>query len=356
MSCQPPGEARGEADEGAHPLACGVPLGDLLGRARPRLRDRGEILAVIPHWDGDLGAHRECCLGARGRREPALEVPESEHARVDAHEHGAGGGDELEHAGRSFAHCVRELHRSDGVAVHAQRVDAHAHRRAVERRHLTVGDDALGPVGDLRRVGDDRSRQPSRGERAVGEVGAVREGFAHESHASARAGRLDGGERRAEHGQRERRGGLRDDVGDDRVDGHARVEGAVRLDVGDARADALDNADQGPHLVQEFRAQLLGRHLHVPPPEPDAIAVRRMRADRHPVSEGRTARREQAQRIPGVETAGEVRARHERQHRRVVAHRPGTEGFAEVAVEVDVRHPPSLRLRGRRVTGRSAAT
>jgi hypothetical protein len=91
---------------------------------------------------------------------------------------------------------------------------------------------------------------------------------------------------------------------------------------------------QRADLIGDVVGQLGLRAVDEPPAEAREVAVADVRADGDPGRDRGARRAGDPRRIACVETAGDVRARDVCEHRRVVAHRPRTERFADVAVEV----------------------
>ncbi len=120
---------------------------------------------------------------------------------------------------------------------------------------------------------------------------------------------------------------------------HVRHPGAGRP------REHLQRADLVGHLVR----QLARGHVHGAPPEAGQVAVGDLRADPYAPLGGQFADPAHDGRIPGVETAGHVGARHDGEQGLVVGERPAPEALAEVCVEVD-------RRRGRCDHGRHAVS
>jgi hypothetical protein len=132
--------------------------------------------------------------------------------------------------------------------------------------------------------------------------------------------------------------GARDRVGEvGAARGHV-VERAVRLHVRERRPLGAGHAADRRHLVQYHVVDLVAAHVHVAAPEAHEVRQPGMRADRDPVAHRLPDGVRHRRRVARVEAAGDVRRRHVRQHRRVVAHAPGAEALAHVAVEVHARH------------------
>ena len=73
------------------------------------------------------------------------------------------------------------------------------------------------------------------------------------------------------------------------------------------------------------------------------IRIGRMRADAHVMRYSQLDATRHDQRIAGMETAGEVGLIDQRHGQRIVAHAPGAEALAHVAVEKNAVHEGSLK-------------
>ena len=60
-----------------------------------------------------------------------------------------------------------------------------------------------------------------------------------------------------------------------------------------------------------------------------------MRADLHPACQREADHAVHDRRIAGVKAAGDVGGRHQRQHRRVIAHAPGAVALRKIGVQID---------------------
>ena len=405
MSVDQVGEAGREPAEGDPPLGCGVQRDDIGARAPEQARDLIQVVAVVADRD-----RRRCAMPRRrGRavRPPSAHAEATERGSrsgIDDHADRARGRDELDHALRTGAierreqadHLVERVQLDeDAVVAERQHPPAAAHRANASIRmpaavsadrtaraiptapgvspcthsestctSITVPSAAAtrpsthelhGTGGDGLVAGEQIAGLSTRDERAVGEVAPVDESLVHEGEAAfacpagdRRTGETEQREGGVEVGDGAGHGIRLRVVGDDPV-----VERAVRLDVGDAGSRDPGDAVERRQLVEHVGVQLARRNIHRPSPEAREIAIGDVRADRDAVAGGRRAGREHDGCVARVEAAGDVGARHDAEHRVVVAHAPRPERLPEVAVEVDraihVPHCP-----GRIVAGHSA--
>ena len=112
------------------------------------------------------------------------------------------------------------------------------------------------------------------------------------------------------------------------------VQRAVRLDVSDGRARHATEAVEGADLVDDIVGQLPRRHVDEPATEPGQVAVGDLGPDDDSVLDRTRARPAQGGGVTGVEAAGHVGRRDEREHGVVVAQHPPPERLAQVGVEV----------------------
>ena len=115
------------------------------------------------------------------------------------------------------------------------------------------------------------------------------------------------------------------------------------LHIGDPGSGHLGEGVERAQLIQHGVAQLFGCHVEVPPTEAGEVRERHLRADRHVVVHCESARLAQDRRVSGVETAGDVGAGDDAQHRSVVAERPHPVRLPQVAVDVDGHHVRIVR-------------
>ena len=103
--------------------------------------------------------------------------------------------------------------------------------------------------------------------------------------------------------------------------------------------ETLERSD----LVDDVGGKIGGRDVHVASPEAREVRIGDMRTDRDAALGGGLHGAQDADRIAGVEPAGDIGARDDLEHRRVIAHAPCAVALAEVAVEIDRvhAHPPS---------------
>ena len=119
------------------------------------------------------------------------------------------------------------------------------------------------------------------------------------------------------------------------VDRGGGVEGAVRLDVGDPGAGHPAHRLERAELVEHVGGEVGRVHVDAAAAEAGEVAVADLRADDDPALGGRGDGAPDGRRVAGVEAARDVGARHDVEHRLVVAEHPGAERLAEVGVEVD---------------------
>ena len=190
-----------------------------------------------------------------------------------------------------------------------------------------------------------RAGLAARHERAVGAVAAIEERLAHEGQPGGAAARVDLAAE-SEHRQRppERVGeaprpppataaacAASDDDGV--------VQRAVRLDVADVGAR---HRRAHASCAATSAVSSAGVEVQRTAPEVRGIGVRRMRADRDPEPRRPVDGVAHGRGIPRVPAAGDARARDDREHRLVVGGRHAGDGLAEVGVEVDRGHAPTV--------------
>ncbi|MCY1377163.1 hypothetical protein D9M69_647180 [compost metagenome] len=107
------------------------------------------------------------------------------------------------------------------------------------------------------------------------------------------------------------------------------------LDVGHPAALSRGHGLQCTHLVEDGGFQFLGRQLHGAAAETLQVGEGRVRTQAHAVGQREAHGLAHHDRVARMKTAGDVGAANHLQQRRVVAHAPGAEAFAEVGVEVD---------------------
>src|SRR5690606_27902323 len=78
--------------------------------------------------------------------------------------------------------------------------------------------------------------------------------------------------------------------------------------------------------------------VHVAAAEAHEVAISHMRADADAARRRLFHHLADARRVARVKAAGDVGAGDDAEHGNIVAHRPGAEAFAQVTVEVDLRH------------------
>ncbi|MCY1446860.1 hypothetical protein D9M71_634500 [compost metagenome] len=109
----------------------------------------------------------------------------------------------------------------------------------------------------------------------------------------------------------------------------------MRLDVGDLGAGRAAERIQRAELIQHHGLHLVRRTAHVPAAEAGEVGIGRMRADADAMLHRQAHGALHDQRIAGMEAAGQVGLVDQRHGVDIVAHLPGAEAFAHVAVEED---------------------
>src|SRR5699024_5701589 len=122
-------------------------------------------------------------------------------------------------------------------------------------------------------------------------------------------------------------------VVDDRV-----VQRAVRFDVADPAAAGAGQTVERTDLIDHVRGQLGRGDVDEPATETGQVVIADLGADRHVPVHGRPDRTEQGRRVAGVESAGDVGAGDQFEHRVVVTEPPGAVALAQIAVDVDLCH------------------
>ena len=115
------------------------------------------------------------------------------------------------------------------------------------------------------------------------------------------------------------------------------------LDVAQPRPRGVGQRLQCADLVDDVSGEFVRVDLDTAPAEARQIEVTDLRTDPDSPPHGGGAGTGQADGIAGVETAGQVRAADDIEHRLVVAERPHAEALGQVGVEVDGGHQVSLR-------------
>ena len=220
----------------------------------------------------------------------------------------------------------------------ADRFGLQAHGAAVDG-----GDDAFDrqpqhAFGDFVRVVQHGAGFATRHQRALRRVGAVGKSFGNHAHTH-----LVGPPQERRSGERDQaQGGIDLAHGSQHVarltlvvrDGV--VKRAVRLDVAHLRAGCRGQPLQRADLVDDVGDQVGAVDVLVAAAEAGEIRIRHVGADRNAPRRRQTQRAQDAGRVSRVEAAGHVGAAHDVEHRGVVAHPPGAQALAEVAVEVDI--------------------
>jgi len=102
--------------------------------------------------------------------------------------------------------------------------------------------------------------------------------------------------------------------------------------------DALQSAD----LIHDIGDEIFGGDIDESPAEPGQVAIADLRSDAHTTPLGGPADPQQAGGISRVETARDVGAGDDLQHRVVITEAPDAEALAQVGIEIDTGHPASL--------------
>jgi hypothetical protein len=114
------------------------------------------------------------------------------------------------------------------------------------------------------------------------------------------------------------------------------------FDVAHRRAAGVRDRLQRADLIDDVGEQILGRHVDEASAESGQVAVAHLCSDAHPGLGGRSAHPHQAGRIAGVETTGHVGAGDDSEHGVVIAEPPDAEALAQVGVDVNTGHVPTL--------------
>ena len=109
----------------------------------------------------------------------------------------------------------------------------------------------------------------------------------------------------------------------------------MRLHVRQGNALGPGDRRERTDLVEHEILDLARRGVEIAPAEPDEIGEAGMRADGNPGVARQPNRRPHHRRIPGMKATGHVCRRHAAHDLGVVAEAVRTEGFADVAIEID---------------------
>ncbi len=96
------------------------------------------------------------------------------------------------------------------------------------------------------------------------------------------------------------------------------------------------NSLQGTDLGSDHTADLIVGHRDDSPTETFAIGVARVGANADTIASSNRECAKHGLGVARVAAAGDIRTRHHGQHRLVVAHRPGSETFAQVGVQINL--------------------
>lgn len=217
-------------------------------------------------------------------------------------------------------------------------------RAAVNRLNPVIRRQRQRASSDFRRIDDQRTRRFPRYQAPVRKIGAVREhlGGHYNSETFGHAHGVRSG-RSQENQVPESSHGLTDGLRALVVDCHSVVQGTVGFDVSDSDARSSGQAVQGPDLVQDFVAQLGCRDTPFDTTESVPVGVGRMSSDNDPFPSCKDQSVVHCPRVTGVEATGDARAR-DRLQDRLVARRV-RHLLAQIGVEVDRCHPPSIATR-----------
>ena len=133
-----------------------------------------------------------------------------------------------------------------------------------------------------------------------------------------------------------------DVVGDNGV-----VQRAMRFDVTDRRPGGVSQRLQRADLVDDIGGEILGADIDVASAEAGQVAIAHLGADPNPPLRGGSAHFQQPGGVAGMESAGDVRAGDQVEHRLVVTQAPDTEALAQIGIEVHraIRAVASLHRR-----------
>jgi hypothetical protein len=178
-------------------------------------------------------------------------------------------------------------------------------------------------------------RQP-----AVRLVRAVREDFARRTQACLLSGldQLAAGQTEEDQIRIEFVNRFRNATGQGRVFRRHVVQCPVGLHMVHHAAFGLDDAIQGADLIQRDVVSLFARNIHFAPAEAFQILQARMGAQGDAIGQGEADGLLHDRRVPGVETAGNVRRRNVLQHLVVAPDSVSAEAFAQVAVQIYAGH------------------
>jgi len=245
--------------------------------------------------------------------------------------------------GEHFVHAPGDRDGVGSVAVDAQRVRLDGDRTAARGLDLSVDDEMQHAGGDEIGVVQHGSGLAAGKQGAVRAIGAVGEGlrdradpaFGCEPEEDG-AGQADDRQLRVEHRHRvQHRARLV------LVVGHRRIESTVRFQIAHRGPGDPAHAVERPELIEHVGGELRRGDVEEPATEPRAIGIAHVGPDRHAPLGGGGDGAPHDDRVTRVEPARDVGARHDIEHRVVIAHPPGAEGLPEVRVEIDV-HGSSL--------------
>lgn len=228
--------------------------------------------------------------------------------------------------------------------MHAQRCRPHGDGRAVDRDNRALVGQLHGPCRRGLGILDERARAVSGNERAIRRVPAVQERLFHDLETVPRRGRRDRtGHPEDRQGAAEatceigHRGRERIRVRGIRPDGV--VQRTVGLDVADVSADVCESVQLRAHRGTQVRP----RHRNGPSAESRPVGIGGVGADRDAEPCGPFDGLAHRCRVAGVPAAGDIRAGNDREQRLIIRRRHTVDRLAEVGVEVDGGHAPTLR-------------
>ena len=114
------------------------------------------------------------------------------------------------------------------------------------------------------------------------------------------------------------------------------------FDVRNRGAGRVGDRLQCADLIHHVGNEIFGRDVDETPAEPGQVAIADLGSDPHAAFGGRAAYPHQAGGISCVEAARDVGTCHDRKHGVVVTEAPDAEALAQVGVEIDTGHLPSL--------------
>ncbi len=235
-------------------------------------------------------------------------------------------------------HRPGNLHRVLVVAVDAEGLGVHRHRRPVARGHSALGGDAQGLRGRGGSAFQESPRISAPGQRSVPFVGPIHEPLPRKRNSLTLRGGPKGrrgGQAHEGHTAAEATHAARDGPSESRIARGLVIESAVRLHVPQSPAPRLHERTKSARLVQHIGFHFVRRCLDLPPAETAQIQMRGVRADSDPPLEGCAHGPVHGQRVAPVEATRHVDGRQVGQQGLVVSHGPRAETLAQVGVEID---------------------